>query len=168
MELIPNITINWLVAIFRLDPIQASVLRVKLPYLDGWHRQRAANAERYNLLFAETELLVDNTVQLPASLYAGESDNRANSMNVHIYNQYVVRVQRRNELRQWLSDNDIGCEIYYPVPLHKQECLGNLVSGTHCPEAEKAADETLALPIYPELTSSMQSYIVEKIVQFYR
>jgi dTDP-4-amino-4,6-dideoxygalactose transaminase len=86
---------------------------------------------------------------------------------VHIYNQYVLRVERRNELRDWLGKNDIGCEIYYPVPLHKQECLGPQASGNHYPEAERAADSTIALPIYPELTEAMQAYVVEKIVQFY-
>jgi dTDP-4-amino-4,6-dideoxygalactose transaminase len=79
----------------------------------------------------------------------------------------VLRVERRNELRDWLIGNDIGCEIYYPVPLHKQECLGALASQISCPEAEKAADETIALPIYPELTPEMQEYVVKKFVQFY-
>jgi len=152
---------------FRLDPIQAAVLRVKLPYLERWHRQRAENAVFYNRLFTETGLVAEKKVQLPASIFTDTLGVGHDTRNVHIYNQYVLRVQRRNELIQWLSKNDIGCEIYYPVPLHKQECLGLLATETHCPEAEKAAEETLALPIYPELTSSMQSYIVEKIVQFY-
>ncbi len=152
---------------FRLDPIQAAALRVKLPYLESWHRQRAENAAFYNRLFTDTGLVAEQKVQLPASVFANTQGPGHDNRNVHIYNQYVLRVQRRTELIQWLSKNDIGCEIYYPVPLHKQECLGLLAKETHCPEAEKAAEETLALPIYPELTSSMQTYIVEKIVQFY-
>jgi dTDP-4-amino-4,6-dideoxygalactose transaminase len=153
---------------FRLDPIQAAALRVKLPYLEQWHKQRAKNAVSYNRLFSETDLVSDGKVRLPASAFAGYVGVGNETTNVHIYNQYVLRAKKRNDLIQWLIKNDIGCEIYYPVPLHKQECLGALSNKTHCPEAEKAADETLALPIYPELTSSMQSYIVEKIVQFYR
>ncbi|MBU1567614.1 MAG: DegT/DnrJ/EryC1/StrS family aminotransferase [Proteobacteria bacterium] len=153
---------------FRLDPIQAAALRIKLPYLQKWHRQRAENAATYNRLFTETGLVAEQKVKLPASVYADSLGPEHGIKNVHIYNQYVLRVRRRTELIEWLSKNDIGCEIYYPVPLHKQDCLGSLASETYCPEAEKAADETLALPIYPELTSSMQSYVVEKIVQFYR
>ncbi len=152
---------------FRLDPIQATVLRVKLPYLEQWHKRRAGNAARYDRLFTATPLVAANKVQLPVSVYGKQSSGENLTKNVHIYNQYVLRVQRRDELRAWLAANDIGCEIYYPVPLHKQECLGDMAKGIHCPEAEKAADETLALPIYPELTPGMQEYIVEKIVQFY-
>ncbi len=153
---------------FRLDPIQAAALRVKLPYLKRWHRQRAENATFYNRLFNEAGLVAETKVRLPVSVFANTMlDAGHDSPNVHIYNQYVIRVERRTELIHWLAKNDIGCEIYYPVPLHKQECLGLLATETHCPEAEKAAGETLALPIYPELTSSMQTYVIEKIVQFY-
>jgi dTDP-4-amino-4,6-dideoxygalactose transaminase len=153
---------------FRLDPIQAVALRVKLPYLEQWHKRRAGNAACYDRLFTETSLVGDKKVQLPVSVYGKQSGGENRRRNVHIYNQYVLRVQRRDELRAWLAANDIGCEIYYPVPLHRQECLGAMARGIRCPEAEKAADETLALPIYPELTPPMQEYIVEKIVQFYQ
>lgn len=153
---------------FRLDPIQATALRVKLPYLERWHKQRAENAENYNRLFTDTGLIDQQKLQIPTSVFASFLQEGNATRNVHIYNQYILRVKRRNELVQWLTKNDIGCEIYYPVPLHKQECLGALAKGIHYPEAEKAADETLALPIYPELTTNMQSYIVEKIVEFYR
>lgn len=152
---------------FRLDPIQAAALRVKLPYLERWHSQRAENAGRYDHFLSKTGLVDAGRVGLPKAVYAGVSGAKDASANVHIYNQYVLRVERRNELREWLGKNDIGCEVYYPVPLHKQECLGALASGMHCPEAEKAADTTIALPIYPELTEAMQAYVVEKIVQFY-
>jgi dTDP-4-amino-4,6-dideoxygalactose transaminase len=152
---------------FRLDPIQAAALRVKLPYLERWHKQRAENADYYNRLFTETGLIANQKLQLPVSVFSNDSEGGKAARNVHIYNQYVLRVERRDELIHWLAKNHIGCEIYYPVPLHKQECLGLSARETHCPEAERAAKETLALPIYPELTTTMQSYIVEKIVQFY-
>lgn len=153
---------------FRLDPIQAAALRVKLPYLDQWHRQRRRNAERYNALLTETDLLDSGKVKLPTKVYREDSNEQGERPLTHIFNQYVLRVQRRNELVRWLSDNEIGCEIYYPVPLHKQECLKGAASSGCCPVAEVAAEETIALPIYPELTEEMQAYVIEKIVQFYR
>jgi dTDP-4-amino-4,6-dideoxygalactose transaminase len=152
---------------FRLDPLQAAALRVKLPYLEKWHRQRAENASVYNKLFTERNLVAENKVHLPVSVFAKDGVAESQVKNVHIFNQYILRVERRNELIQWLQKNDVGCEIYYPVPLHKQECLHSLAGNSHCPQAEKAAEETLALPIYPELTSGMQSYVVDKIVEFY-
>ncbi len=100
-------------------------------------------------------------------MYGNTENSGATERNYHIYNQYVLRVQKRDALRDWLTASNIGCEVYYPVPLHKQECLGSLASEISCPEAEKAAKETIALPIYPELTFAMQEYIVEKIVKFY-
>jgi dTDP-4-amino-4,6-dideoxygalactose transaminase len=152
---------------FRLDPIQAAALRVKLPYLEQWHTQRAKNAEYYDRLLSETSLIDTKQIVLPKTVYPKASRGDGTKANMHIYNQYVLRVERRDELRDWLGKNDIGCEIYYPVPLHKQGCLGAQVSGVHYPEAEKAADTTIALPIYPELTEAMQAFVVEKIVQFY-
>lgn len=154
---------------FRLDPIQAAALRVKLPYLQEWHTKRGENAKRYNGLFSDTDLVKEQEVVLPQDVYSDFPAKKTGAeTNSHIYNQYVLRVKRRNELREWLGKNDIGCEIYYPVPLHKQECLGSLGSIAHCPEAERAADTTIALPIYPELTAEMQEYVVQKIMQFYR
>ena len=152
---------------FRLDPIQAAALRVKLPYLEGWHAARRENARRYNRLFAETGLLESPQLTLPTEVHALPPKDDGKAGNGHIYNQYILRVARRNELVSWLQNNDIGCEVYYPVPLHKQECLGVLGADSHCPEAEKAANMTIALPIYPELTEAMQAYVVEKIAQFY-
>lgn len=152
---------------FRMDPIQAAALRVKLPYLDRWHRERCANAEAYNRYFSETNLVKEGNVLLPVSVYDLMHKNNTEGRNHHIYNQYVLRVKERNRLRDWLVDNDIGCEIYYPVPLHRQECLGKDISSISCPEAEKAAEETIALPVYPELTGKMQEYIVQTIDSFY-
>jgi dTDP-4-amino-4,6-dideoxygalactose transaminase len=153
---------------FRLDPIQAAALRIKLPYLDQWHRQRRRNAERYNTLLNRTDLLDSGKVKIPLKVYREDCGEQGQASLTHIFNQYVLRVQRRNDLVRWLSDNEIGCEIYYPVPLHKQECLSGVTLPSHCPQAELAAEETLALPIYPELTEEMQVYVIEKIVQFYR
>jgi len=151
---------------FRLDAIQAAALRVKLPYLDSWHRQRRQNAALYNRLFAESGLTDGGKVTVPTAVYADSERDGAGVS--HIYNQYIIRVERRDALRDWLVNHDIGCEIYYPVPLHKQECLGSDVSAWSMPEAEKAAAETLALPIYPELTDEMQTYVVDSISQFYK
>ena len=140
---------------------------MKLPYLNGWHKKRAENAARYKKLFEDTPLIKNDDIKLPFAVYEKTEDSGSMERNYHIYNQYVLRVKKRDTLRDWLVTNNIGCEVYYPVPLHKQECLGSLASEISCPEAEKAAKETIALPIYPELTSVMQEYIVEKIVKFY-
>lgn len=152
---------------FRLDPIQATALRVKLPYLDKWHHQRAENARQYNELFVESGLVDSGKVVLPHEVYSAGDDLTDNRAKVHIYNQYILRAEQRDGLRDWLLKNDIGCEIYYPVPLHKQDCLSPMQNTCSCPEAEKAAAETIALPIYPELTAEMQKYLVDMIVQFY-
>lgn len=145
---------------FRLDPIQAAALRVKLPHLNSWHGKRAENATAYNDLFEKSALISGGKVVPPAEVHESYG-------NSHIYNQYVIRVEQRDELRDHLLQNDIGCEIYYPVPLHQQACLGEMAGTAQCPEADLAAKTTLALPIYPELTDEMQQYVVEKIVQFY-
>lgn len=149
---------------FRLDPIQAAALRVKLPYLEKWHKQRRENAALYDRLLSESGLTAAGKVNCPEMLYQDDE----NLGNPHIFNQYVLRVERRDELRDYLSANDVGCEIYYPVPLHKQECLSGITGEVSCPVAEKAAEETIALPIYPELTDEMQMFVVEKIVQFFK
>jgi dTDP-4-amino-4,6-dideoxygalactose transaminase len=138
----------------RLDAVQAAVLLVKLRYLDQWSDGRIANAARYNGLLGGIDGLVTPAVS---------------EGNRHIYNQYVIRVPRRDELKSFLQKNDIGCEIYYPVPLHLQKCFAFLggVEGD-CPESEKAALETLALPIFTELTPEMQEYAAGRIAEFYR
>jgi len=136
---------------FRLDPIQAAALLVKLPHLDEWSAKRRSNAAFYNDRFK------DSPVQTPYIRADCES----------IYNQYVIRVPRRDELRKHLADNDIGCEVYYPVPLHLQECFGYLGYGRgDFPEAEKAAEEVLALPIYPELTDEMKNHVADTVLSF--
>ncbi len=151
---------------FRLDPIQAAALRVKLPHLNTWHGKRQENAATYRNMFEQTELIENKKVILPVEIY---SDFKGKvEGNFHIYNQFVIRAENRDKLRDYLLKNNVGCEVYYPVPLHKQECLGDYRKEISCPVAEKAATETLALPIYPELTDEMQQYVVDKIVDFYR
>jgi len=136
---------------FRLDPIQAAVLLVKLPHLDAWSEARRRNAAFYNEKFAGT--LVQTPYISPEC--------------VSIYNQYVIRVPRRDELAAHLKENGIGCEIYYPHPMHLQECFHPLgYQQGDLPEAEKAAQEVLALPVYPELTREMQNHVVETILGF--
>jgi len=149
---------------FRLDPIQAAALRVKLPYLETWHKQRRENAALYDQLFNDSGLVTAGKVTCPQMLHR----DTGNLTNPHIFNQYVLRVERRDELRDFLAANEVGCEIYYPVPLHKQECLAGITAHVSCPIAEKAADETIALPIYPELSDEMQTFVVDKMVQFYK
>jgi dTDP-4-amino-4,6-dideoxygalactose transaminase len=148
---------KWVGLNSRLDGFQGAVLRVKLPYLDAWSDKRKANADRYRALFTDAGLAEE--IGLPF-----ERENVR-----HIYNQFVIRVPgRRDDLREFLGSNDIGTDIYYPVPLHSQECFAYL--GYHegdFPESERASRETLALPIFPELRTDQQEYVVEKISEFY-
>ena len=142
---------------FRLDALQAAVVLVKLKYLDDWSAGRRANAETYRNLFKEAGLTEDDRVVLPYAIPDGR----------HIYNQFVIRVPRRDELREHLKENRVATEIYYPVPLHRQECFAYLGHAEgEFPEAERAARETLALPIYPELTDEQQRHVVGKIEEF--
>ncbi|MCP9456381.1 MAG: DegT/DnrJ/EryC1/StrS family aminotransferase [Nitrospira sp.] len=148
---------------FRLDTIQAAVLNVKLNYLDGWTKRRQDNAERYRSLFRQSGLLERGVVRLPEAVY-GETGVKHH----HIYNQFVLRVERRDELMAHLKHKEIGAEIYYPVPFHLQECFRYLgYREGDFPEAERAAKETLAIPIYPELTLAQQTEVVDAIASFY-
>jgi len=142
---------------FRLDALQAAVLRVKARHLARWTEARRANAERYRRLFTDAGL--DPRVTLPV-----EPAGR-----YHIYNQFVIRVPARDRLREHLEARGIGTEIYYPVPFHLQECFASLGYRPGAfPEAERAGRETLALPIYGELTEAQQRYVVESIAEFVR
>jgi len=144
---------------FRLDALQAAIVGAKLPHLDAWTAGRQANAQRYRRLFQEAGLVEQGLVVLPAEI----PERR------HIYNQFVVRVPRRDELRKHLTDQGIGTEIYYPVPLHLQECFRYLGYGEgDCPESEAAARDTVALPIYPELTGEQIRYVVDCTGRFLR
>lgn len=148
---------KWVGLNSRLDGFQAAVLRVKLPHLDGWSDARRANAERYRELFAEFGLT--DKIVLPYE----RDDVR------HIYNQFVIRVPgRRDALREYLSEKGIGTDIYYPIPLHLQECFEYLgYAKGQLPEAERAASEVLALPIYPELRAEQQLFVVQAIAEFF-
>jgi dTDP-4-amino-4,6-dideoxygalactose transaminase len=134
---------------FRLDALQAAILRVKAPHLDRWTDRRRANADRYRVLFREAGL--DDRVTLPVELEGCR----------HIYNQFVVRVPHRDRVKELLAVRRIGTAIYYPVPFHLQECFAGLgyAPGTF-PHAEAAARETLALPVFPELTEMQQAAVV--------
>ena len=143
---------EWVGGNFRLDTLQAAGLLVKLGHLDGWSAGRRANAALYDELFADIEPLVTPKVA---------------EGNVSIYNQYVIRVPRRDELREFLTDSGIGTMVYYPLSLHQQECFAELgYKGGDFPVSERAAVETLALPIYPELTDEQIVYVAEKIGEF--
>jgi dTDP-4-amino-4,6-dideoxygalactose transaminase len=139
---------------FRLDSIQAAVLLVKLKHLDGWHAGRQRNAVFYDQHWTNPLL------KKPVIAYQRE---------FHIYNQYILSVPaKRDELVKYLHKNDIGCEVYYPVPFHQQECFQYLGYKTgDFPISEYAAEHIIALPIYPELTDEMKAYVVKKIEDFY-
>ncbi|NQT69916.1 MAG: DegT/DnrJ/EryC1/StrS family aminotransferase [Desulfobacteraceae bacterium] len=141
---------------FRLDALQAAVICVKLKYLEDWTYARRENARKYRELFTLARL--DDVVRIPA-----ESQDR------HVYNQFVISVKaKRDELRRFLNDAGIGTEVYYPLPLHLQECFLELnYKKGDFPAAEHAAGHTLALPVYPEMSDDQQAYVVEKIKAFY-
>ncbi|MCK9296737.1 MAG: DegT/DnrJ/EryC1/StrS family aminotransferase [Desulfobulbaceae bacterium] len=153
---------------FRLDAMQAAILNVKLQYLPKWHAARRQNATLYNALFKEAGLVEAGYVATPRAVYQ-DAAAAEKGVDYHIYNQYVLRVKDRDALRDYLLQQSIGVAVYYPIPLHKQKCIAGLAaSRLSLPESEKAAAETLALPIYPELTSEMQEYVVERIRAFYK
>ncbi len=149
---------KWIGINSRLDTLQAAVLLVKFKYLEGWTSERQKRAERYSLLFKDLLSSVPG-IKLPTIQY----ENR------HIFNQYVVRVPERDRLRKFLTEEGIGTDIYYPLPLHLQECYSFLHHRQgDFPVSERAAKETLALPIYPELTEEQQTHVVDRIRAFYR
>ena len=142
---------------FRMDALQAAALSVKLRYLDEWTRKRRERARCYDALFAESELVEEGNVRTPTA----PSD--------HVYHQYVIRARERQDLRAHLTEEGIGTGIYYPVPLHLQPCFHDLGYGEgDFPVAERAAKESLALPMYPSLTDEQQSMVVSAIAAFYR
>lgn len=142
----------------RLDTLQAAALNVKMKHMASWTAMRRQNAKRYTQYFSQCGL--DLVLNLPTE----EPGNH------HVWNQYTVRVPRggRDQLRKHLADNKIGSEIYYPVPLHQQQCFASLKEElAPLPETEKAAEEVLALPIFPELTDAEQRFVVSSIAHFY-
>ena len=145
---------------FRLDPIQATVIRIKLNHLNGWHQQRQKNAQFYSMLFAESEL--NEKIRTPSIMHPKTMQNH------HIFNQYVIRTERRDELQSFLESQGISTGVYYPIPFHMQECF-KFMGGKKgdFPVSESAAKEVLALPVYPGITTDMQERVVEKIKAFY-
>ena len=143
----------------RLDSLQASVLSVKLRYLEAWCEQRIQRAQIYHRLFTESGLLGENILRIPP-----QTANRS-----HVFNNYVVSVRRRDKLKQFLAEQEIQSEVYYPVPLHLQPCFAGLgYKAGDFPQAERAANEVLALPLYPELTPAHQQAVVGAVKEFYR
>jgi len=157
---------------FRIDEIQAAVLNVKLPHLDSWSEMRRKNATTYTKLFIEAGLSEaegilsfneKNSVLLPKAVY-----RESGVTNFHIYNQYIIRVQQRDALRAFMAEREIGTEIYYPVPFHRQECFANLhANDADFPVSNTAARDTIALPIFPELTEAQLKHVVDTIKQFF-
>ena len=142
----------------RLDAIQAAILLVKFRHLEKWTEERQRRAEQYRSIFQDLLPSVPN-LRLPTIQYG----------NRHIFHQYVIRVPERDQLRQFLVESGIGTDIYYPLPLHLQECYSFLkYQRGDFPVSEKVAEEALALPIYPELTEDQQMFVVEKIKAFYK
>ena len=149
---------------FRLDSLQAAVLLVKLKYLDSWSEKRRKNAALYNRLFAQSGLIERGIIKTPVEAYKDSGDR-----NHHIYNQYTLRTRSRDKLQEYLKEQGVSTAIYYPLPLHLQECFKDLgyLKGDF-PEAEKASGSVISLPVYPELTDEQQEYIVEKISGFFK
>src|SRR5438552_7438467 len=167
---------------FRLDALQAAVVCAKLGHLDDWTAARQRNAERYNRLFAESGLEIGDTSHSSnrAVSAAGAASRRRFTSgsprvflpktvaNRHIFNQYVIRVSPRDELRSALEARGVSTEVYYPVPMHLQECFSSLGHQIGAfPESESAAKETVALPIYPELTDQQARLVAQCVRDFF-
>jgi dTDP-4-amino-4,6-dideoxygalactose transaminase len=143
----------------RLDSVQAAVLAVKQKYLEAWCEERIQRADTYRQLFEQTTLVGNKLIVIPAP-----STDKS-----HVFNNYVVRAERRDELKQFLSEQGIQSEIYYPLPLHLQNCFADLgYQKGDFPRAELVARQVLALPLYPELTAKQQEMVVEQVQAFYR
>jgi dTDP-4-amino-4,6-dideoxygalactose transaminase len=145
----------------RLDAIQAAVLRVKLPYVEKWNQQRRDRAATYDRLFTQSGLTSGRANDPIRPLVTSPHAH-------HVYHQYVIRAQRRDDLRQFLADRKIGTEVYYPIPIHLQPAFAYLgYREGDLPESERAAREVLALPMFPELTEDEQQWVVENVADFY-
>ena len=139
---------------FRLDAIQAAVLSVKLKYLDGWTSRRQQNAARYNELLSTR----NSRIGIPKSIEGGR----------HIFNQYTIRVENRDKLRAYLAEKNIGADVYYPVPLHQQVCFSDLGYGDgDFSESESAAAKVISIPVYPDLFTAQQDYVVRHVLDFF-
>jgi dTDP-4-amino-4,6-dideoxygalactose transaminase len=154
---------KWIGGNFRLDAIQAAVLLVKLKHLDGWSRKRQENARRYVVGLQKGQMVEMGYILPPKAVFLSSGD-----ANYHIYNQFTIRAKDRDGLSAHLRKKSIGHDIYYPVPLHLQECFAGLGHAKgDFPVSEKAAAEVLSLPVYPELTAEQQDYVIDSIAEFY-
>jgi dTDP-4-amino-4,6-dideoxygalactose transaminase len=160
---------------FRLDTLQAGIVSVKLKHLDSWTEARQQNAARYDKLLGACGLHIADSSKYGRNGSSKAQHNGATQLlvpktvaNRHIFNQYVIRTSRRDQLKEALQQKGIATEIYYPVPMHLQECFANLgYKEGDFPQSESAAKETLALPIYPELTDEQAEYVVRCIREFF-
>ncbi|MBP7214740.1 MAG: DegT/DnrJ/EryC1/StrS family aminotransferase [Candidatus Kapabacteria bacterium] len=158
---------------FRLDAIQSGILNVKLNYLDAWHQNRRDNAQLYLKYFQEfglininnnNEFSQDNCIIYPKAIY-----DQSGAKNYHIYNQFTIRAKDRDELQKYLSTCEIGSDIYYPVPLHRQECFAHLdANDNEFPVTNRISNEVLSLPIFPELQEEQIQYVCKCIRDFYK
>ena len=159
---------------FRMDEIQAAVLLAKLPHIEQWNNLRRINHNIYRKYFIESELATienkqnilsaENNVILPHSIYADSG-----VINFHIFHQYCVLVNKRDELKKFLADNDVGSDIYYPIPLHKQKCFSDYnYNDSGYSNTNYICDNILALPVYPELSEPQIMYVVNMIKKFYK
>ncbi|MBM3285262.1 MAG: DegT/DnrJ/EryC1/StrS family aminotransferase [Candidatus Aminicenantes bacterium] len=147
---------------FRLDALQAAILRVKLGHLDAWQAMRRERAEAYGRKFAECGLIEAGIVKLPVAVY-----KESGITNYHTYHQYVIRAKNRDALQTYLKEKGVGTSVFYPLPLHLQKCFAYLgYKRGDFPVSERAAKEVLALPMYPELTAAQQDYIVSSLLEF--
>ncbi len=148
---------------FRLDALQAAVLRVKFKHLEDWLKERKERAGYYDQLFKESGLIEEGLALPPQPVYKNSGIS-----NYHTYHQYVIRAKNRDKLQSFLKEKGVPTAVYYPLPLHLQKCFTYLgYQAGDFPQSEKAAAEVLALPIYPELTQGQQDYIVASIRDFY-
>jgi dTDP-4-amino-4,6-dideoxygalactose transaminase len=161
---------------FRLDTLQAAVVTAKLKHLDTWTAARQRNAQRYDNLFANSSLAIADSSRYAKNGHDKSHTNGAPQLLLpkvvaerHIFNQYVVRSSRRDQLKAALQEKGVSTEIYYPVPMHLQECFASLgYKPGAFPNSETAAQETLALPIYPELSDAQAAYVVESVRSFFQ
>jgi dTDP-4-amino-4,6-dideoxygalactose transaminase len=148
---------------FRLDALQAAILRVKFPHLDAWQSKRRERAAGYDLKFGETGLEKAGHITTPAAVYKDGGPE-----GYHTYHQYVIRARNRNRLQAFLKEKGVGTSVFYPLSLHEQECFSDLgYRRGDFPVSERAAREVLALPMFPELTEEQQDHVVASIREFY-
>lgn len=152
---------------FRIDALQAAILHVKLPHLDSWTEGRQRNADAYRELLTERGVSLGDTDE-PVEGKGGVVTPIVPEGYRHIYHQFVIRADRRDELMAYLNERDIGARIYYPIPLHQQECFADLgYKAGDMPVAEQLAKEVLAFPVYPEMTREMLEYVADQVAEFY-